>query len=98
MALEPLSPGIGPITCDLQRSVNILILLLDAAADEAMHMLSIQHAMPMDCIIRDGFRSAWAIVVLMHPSRSKFHIKYDYVWIELYGCYLYWLNIYYLLE
>ena len=35
MALEPLSPGIGPITCDLQRSVNILILQLDAAADEA---------------------------------------------------------------
>ena len=35
VALEPLSPGIGPITCDLQRSVNILILQLDAAADDA---------------------------------------------------------------
>ena len=35
LALEPLSPGIGPITCDLQRSVNILILQLDAAADDA---------------------------------------------------------------
>ena len=35
MALEPPSPGIGPIACDLQRSVNILILQLDAAADDA---------------------------------------------------------------
>ena len=35
VALEPLSPGIGPITCDLQRSVNILILQLDTAADDA---------------------------------------------------------------
>ena len=35
MALEPPSPGIGPIACDLQRSVNILILPLDAAADDA---------------------------------------------------------------
>ena len=36
MALEPPSPGIGPIACDLQRSVNILILQLDAAADYPM--------------------------------------------------------------
>ena len=35
MALEPPSPGIGPIACDLQRSVNILILQLHAAADDA---------------------------------------------------------------
>ena len=35
MALEPSSPGIGLIACDLQRSVNILILQLDAAADDA---------------------------------------------------------------
>ena len=67
----PPSSGIGLIACDLQRSVNILILLLDAAADEAMHMLSIQHA--MDYIVREGFRSACELLlVLMHRSRSKF--------------------------
>ena len=31
----PPSSDIGVIACDLQRSVNILILLLDAAADDA---------------------------------------------------------------
>ena len=35
MALEPSSLGIGLIACDLQRSVNILSLQLDAAADDA---------------------------------------------------------------
>ena len=35
MALEPPSPDIGLIACDLQRSVNILSLQLDAAADDA---------------------------------------------------------------
>ena len=34
MALEPPSPGIGLIACDLQRSVNILSLQLDDAADD----------------------------------------------------------------
>ena len=34
MALEPPSPDIGLIACDLQRSVNILSLQLDAAADD----------------------------------------------------------------
>ena len=46
MALEPPSPGIGPIACDLQRSVNILILQLDAAADEANDA----HAYAMDAV------------------------------------------------
>ena len=70
----PLSYGIGVFACDLQRSVNILVLLLDTDADdadEAMHMLSIQHA--MDYIVREGFRSACELLlVLMHRSRSKF--------------------------
>ena len=46
MALEPPSPGIGPIACDLQRSVNILILQLDAAADDANDA----HAHAMDAM------------------------------------------------
>ena len=32
---RPPSSDIGTIACDLQRSVNILSLLLDAAADDA---------------------------------------------------------------
>ena len=31
----PPSSDIGTVTCDLQRSVNILSLLFDAAADDA---------------------------------------------------------------
>jgi hypothetical protein len=46
VALEPSSPGIGLIACDLQRSVNILILQLDAAADDANDA----HAHAMDAM------------------------------------------------
>ena len=46
MALEPPLLGSGLIACDLQRSVNILSLQLDAAADDANDA----HAHAMDAV------------------------------------------------
>ena len=62
MALEPSSPGIGLIACDLQRSVNIHILQLDAAADEPMtHMLMLW----MHCTI--GVNGVFTAMVITYP-------------------------------
>ena len=67
MALEPPSPGIGPIAYDLQRSVNILILQLDAAADDANDVHA--YAMPMDAshICVNGVFTAMEITLITYP-------------------------------